>query len=396
MSFADLLLWATILAPTLLATYFVVGLLRTRFRLRREVAQLRQVRMERDIARRRARDLQTREAIATRLHDDLGHRLTRLTVSAAALEATTEADVGAQIGRMRQQLAGTVETLNESIAHLYDDTDDTIDAVAGVDSAVPQRSEHVDVRGMINEHVQTIAALGRHVECDRPPRDAWSTAGGRALLDHTLAEGLTNAVKHGADGVIILTVKREGAGLSVEIRNRARAGVVPQPSGGHGLALLERDLVGSGGSLTTNSRTDDDSSFWILKSRIPAAIKDSSEESPDVADLGTQLRRYRRALIWIPAVVFLVLAMIPVGGYVAQAALSHLDASEFGEVRPGQAQSQAETHLPVMQMESPPPAGAHGDCRHYESTFSPFDRTDVYEVCFVNGTVSSTDTIPGP
>lgn len=85
--------------------------------------------------------------------------------------------------------------------------------------------------------------------------------------------------------------------------------------------------------------------------------------------------------------------VLPVGAVLCQAALSVISAADFSSISIGQPENEALAQLPVVEMESPPGQLGSGTCRHYESTFSPFERTDVYEVCFMNGGVSSTTII---
>jgi len=101
-------------------------------------------------------------------------------------------------------------------------------------------------------------------------------------------------------------------------------------------------------------------------------------------------------LIALPVATAALMIAIPVGMVLGQAALSRLSATDFAAITVGESESSARSQLPIVEMEAPPQQVGSGDCRHYESTFSPFERTEVYEVCFTNGQVNSTTIIPAP
>lgn len=318
-----------------------------------------------------------RTELAHRLHDDLGHRLTLVAVTAGVLESKADESLRADVAALREQVANAVEELNHSVSALDSSTETLTPLLRVVDEAVlPAQSAG--------------AGINIVVPADAPPLSARLASVTMAII----REGVTNALKHSPGGTIELNVDLEGD----ELRLCLISGPATRPSrastGGRGLEALRARVEDHGGSFAAGPGHRHGA--WTVEAALPIV------DSPDLsvvhqdAALARTVRRTRGQLIAIPAVALLLFAAVPAAWVVARGALSQLDRADFDQITVGMVQSEAETHLPALDMDAPPRARGVGDCRHHEATMSPFDRDTVFEVCFVDGRVASTTVIPTP
>jgi signal transduction histidine kinase len=79
-------------------------------------------------------------------------------------------------------------------------------------------------------------------------------------------EALTNALKHGGGGPVLVSVQYDGDALVLEVRNRLQP--VPasrHPSGQHGLVGMRERVAAFGGSLRAGAVGDD----FEVRARLP-------------------------------------------------------------------------------------------------------------------------------
>ncbi|MGW0731675.1 sensor histidine kinase [Streptomyces sp. NPDC002851] len=184
-----------------------------------------------------------REAIAREMHDVLAHRLTLLSVHAGALEFRPDApqeQVGRAASVIRESAHEALQDLREIIGVLRahepgDESGRPQPTLAAVTSLVGECREagmKVTLDSRIDDPAAVPAATGRNAY-------------------RIVQEGLTNARKHapGAE-VTVLVTGAPGEGLTVEVRNPAPPGDVPEvPGSGQGLIGLTERATLAGGRL---------------------------------------------------------------------------------------------------------------------------------------------------
>lgn len=207
-------------------------------------------------------------------------------------------------------------------------------------------------------------------------------------------EGCTNALRHAPSAPIHYRLRTEADGVELEVENGAPEDKVMLPAApqgtGRGLAGLSTQVEALGGELTAGPQGDG----CRLRARVPLRPAVRIDEARPT--LSRKQRQMWRKLILVPAAVAAVLLALPIAAVLGQATLSSLPPAKFANIAVGQPQTVVEAQLPRLEVEAPPAQVGGGNCRRYESTLSPFDRTDVYEVCFEDGHVTSTTTIPAP
>ncbi|MFD3487454.1 histidine kinase [Streptomyces sp. NPDC058665] len=180
-----------------------------------------------------------REAIAREMHDVLAHRLTLLSVHAGALEFRPDApapEVARAAGVIRDSAHEALQDLRMIIGVLR---------APGEDGERPQPTL-VTLDALVAESREA----GMKVTIDSAVDDpaAVPTATGRTAY-RIAQEGLTNARKHApGTGTTVLVSGGPGDGITVEVRNEAPNGPVPEvPGSGQGLiGLTERATLAGG------------------------------------------------------------------------------------------------------------------------------------------------------
>ncbi|WP_329402361.1 sensor histidine kinase [Streptomyces melanogenes] len=183
-----------------------------------------------------------REAIAREMHDVLAHRLTLLSVHAGALEFRPDAppaEVARAAGVIRDSAHEALQDLRQVIGVLRSPDEGAEDrpqpTLATLDALVAESREagmKVTLDSRIGDPDGVPAATGRN---------AYRIA----------QEALTNARKHAPGAEVTVTVNgRPGDGLTVEVRNPAPVGDVPEvPGSGQGLIGLTERATLAGGRL---------------------------------------------------------------------------------------------------------------------------------------------------
>ncbi|MEU5028064.1 sensor histidine kinase [Streptomyces milbemycinicus] len=207
---------------------------------RRLVAELgrrnRRLRRERELLAERER-LRERLRIARDMHDSLGHRLSLVSVQAAALEV---AELPSAQREAVRQLAGTargaMDELHELVGALRG-TDETAARAPGAEA--------------IDEVVAEFRAAGVPVTLRRgggKPRPLPPAAG--EAVYRVVEEGLTNAAKHAPGRPVTVSVTWEPDALLVTVVNPVAGGEVAlgeAAGGGHGLRGLDERMRQVGG-----------------------------------------------------------------------------------------------------------------------------------------------------
>ncbi|MFE3248046.1 histidine kinase [Streptomyces sp. NPDC059209] len=233
-------LTAIILGALIVLLFIAAGML---VRARRQlVVALREraVRAETEAAL-RAEQAQrlAREAIAREMHDVLAHRLTLLSVHAGALEFRPDAppaEVARAAGVIRDSAHEALQDLRMIIGVLRapgDEGERPQPTLVTLDALVAE-SRDAGMAVTLDSGVEDPAAV--------PP-----TTGRTAY--RIAQEGLTNARKHApGTGTTVLVSGGPGDGLTVEVRNEAPTGPVPNvPGSGQGLiGLTERATLAGG------------------------------------------------------------------------------------------------------------------------------------------------------
>lgn len=377
---SDVFAWGAILLPVLIAAVLAARLLL----LRRHEAEL----GWELAAHKESRAAETEQRIRSEhaaelsrtIHDDLGHRLTLASIEAAALRTRAGADLASDLEQLRASIAACVEALNRSVSGL------------GQEAVSPGLAESIEriadgVRRTDTPVRVDIQVTKRRVAGSTPSSTTTSTA------VSVVREGCTNALRHAPGAPIVILLRVDGDDVVIEVGNdSAETAVDPTiaPTGGHGLRGLAAQVKELGGSLEAGPGGDG----WHVRARMPLQATTGVNEARRM--LVHRRRRTRRMLIALPMAAAALVIAIPVGAVLGQAALSRLSSTDFAAITIGEPEDSARSRLPVMEMEAPPQQLGSGTCRHYESTFSPFERTAVYEVCFANGRVSSTTIIPAP
>ena len=369
----DIFAWGTVLLPVLVAAVLAGRLLllhRREAELGWELAAQKESRAAETEQRIR---LEHAAELARTIHDDLGHRLTLASIEAAVLRTRTGADLMSGLEQLRVSIADCVESLNRS--------------VTGLSVKNPDVGLKEGIEGIVGAIRRTGATVQMDIRIPENPATALSTRA-RDVSLAVVREGCPNTLRHAPGSPILIRALMEGDEIILDVENNAAVEQPTTPRGtGRGLQGLAIQVEDLGGSLSTGPRGDG----WLVHARVP-------RHSPTGVDEARQLfvrrrRRTRRMLIALPLATAALMIVLPVGAVLGQAALSVISAADFSSISIGQPENEALAQLPVVEMESPPGQLGSGTCRHYEATFSPFERTDVYEVCFMNGGVSSTTII---
>ena len=377
MRLADLLLWMTVLLPTVCAVGLagrLAWMQRRHAELGWELAEAQSERQEAIVAR--ARSVQRAE-LARELHDLLGHRLTLLAVQTGALEVQAPTELVPRLAGLRLGVAEAVEALNRSVNDL----------------GAPAADEAVTLENLLATVARDVSSAGAQVETQIDASDVPIPLHLAKLTEAIVREGLTNVLKHASGATARIRASITCHSLDVCVTNaRVRGTPRTMTSGGNGIAGLGEQVTRAGGELTARPSSEG----WTLHAALPLMTEQQLDVAARRMRLNAVRRRSVRRLISVPVVTLFLLLLAPALAVIGRAGLSHLSRADFGAIELEGSESAARERLPLMTMEAAPATVGSGDCRHYESTFSPFDRTDVFEVCFQDGRVVSKTVITAP
>jgi signal transduction histidine kinase len=259
----------------------------------------RQLRRERELLAEQER-LRERLRIARDVHDSLGHRLSLVSVQAAALEVSP---LPPQQRQAILQLAGTArDAMNE------------LHELVGTLRGTEEADAHAPGIEAIRDVVAEFSAAGMPVtlrQCGEPR--PLSTAAGQAAY-RVIQEGLTNAAKHAAGRPVTVSVEWEPDALLVAVIDRESAAGPAAPGDpaathdtGHGLTGLSERVRLAGGFLDRKPSHGEH--------RLIAMLPVAAEPTTDDDDLPATGRIRTVALGFaVAALVFLVLPAMMLTG----------------------------------------------------------------------------------
>lgn len=321
--------------------------------------------------------------LASQLHDVVGHDLARaaLTLGALELDATIPAHVQRAVGTARTRLTAAAEHLTDTVRALDD----------GGAGAPPDT--------VLTGLVESLRADGRDVtlvpaDPSQALYDADDAVG--ALAVRVVREGLTNALKHGGDGPVEVSLARRDAELAVVVRSHGESGRAAV-GGGRGLAALRRDVESLGGRFD-RARTGDDHVLVVLLPLAPA----TAAAGPAGVDRArrsalSRVRRSRRVAVRGAAAAVAVSLLLVAGYRVVDVLTSVLPPGTFAALSVGTARADVERDLPARTRTDgtgiPAPPGTR--CEHYSASAGLLSG-DLYRLCWADGRLVRKDLITRP
>jgi signal transduction histidine kinase len=258
----------------------------------------RQLRFKRELLGEQER-LRERLRIARDMHDSLGHRLSLVSVQAAALEVSVLPEPHRQaLGQLARTARDAMDELHVLVRALREE--------GPPDSAAPGWTA-------IGTVVTDFRTAGVAVTLNRRGSpQALSAAAGTAAY-RLVEEGLTNAVKHAPGQPVAVSLVWEPDTLLLTVTNPVPPGSDCRPGTGHGLAGLAERVEHAGGFL---DHRHTDAEFRLI-AMLPTAAGEvdgrgsdaaAGEDAPEVAATG----RTRTFAVGLAAAA-LMFVVLPVG-----------------------------------------------------------------------------------
>ncbi|MFY7069734.1 sensor histidine kinase [Nocardiopsis changdeensis] len=349
-------------------------------------------------ARERAR---TRERIAARMHDSLGHDLSLLAVRAGALEVAeglSPQDYRRGAAELGAGAIGAVERLQEIIGLLDGPDTDPEGTAEHRAPGIPRAGGAVGpdaLEGLL------AGARGASVEVSAAGAELWEDMAPpvRVLAHAVVREALTNAVKHAPGAAVAVDTSRTGdGGFAVAVRSApGRDGPAPA-SGGRGLAGLRDRVAAAGGVFEAGP--GEDGGFRVA-ARLPARPDPAPGPGGSESDRRRgAARRARRAAVQaaaVPAALLLLVVLAWSGYYASASARAVLPPPVYAGLEVGAPRSAVEPLLPPRTMLDPPEAAAPSgwECVHYRSgTGWPGSAGSAYRLCFAQDRLAAKDEVP--
>ncbi|MDT0321597.1 sensor histidine kinase [Streptomyces millisiae] len=208
--------------------------------------------------------LRERLRIARDMHDSLGHRLSLVSVQAAALE----------VAELPPAQRATTRQLAEAARGALTELHDLVGALRGTDAG-PRPPEH-GLAG-IRSLVAGCRAAGVPVTLRERGAELPLGAAGWGAAHRVVEEGLTNAARHAPGRPVTVALDWESDALLLTVVNPLAAPAAPPaPSGGHGLAGLAERVGAAGGFLDHRHGEDG----FRLVAMVPAEAAEAAE-TPD-------------------------------------------------------------------------------------------------------------------
>ncbi|MCW2916529.1 MAG: hypothetical protein JWN52_4597 [Actinomycetia bacterium] len=256
----------------------------------------RQLRLERELLAERER-LRERLRIARDMHDSLGHRLSLVSVQAAALEV---ASLPPEQRQAIHQLAGSARA---AIDELHD--------LVGTLRRQDERDSFSPGLDGIDEMVEEFRAAGLPVTLLRRGEPGpLRIAAGQAAY-RVVEEGLTNAAKHASGEPVTVAVEWEPDALLVNVGNELPIGAAVPADGaaGHGLTGLQERVRLAGGLLDVKRSAVD----FRLVAMLPVAEGAGADDLPETAPGGSRTVGRVRTAALTAAGIAMVLLLVPIG-----------------------------------------------------------------------------------
>ncbi|GAA3421310.1 sensor histidine kinase [Streptosporangium vulgare] len=340
--------------------------------------------------------LRERTRIAQDMHDVLGHDLSLIALSAAALKLAPDLPEAhrASAGDIRARAAAAVERLGEVIGILREETD-----------GAPAQPVGAGIADLVDRAAASGLAVTLRVEGetgDLPPVV-------ERAAHRIVQEALTNVAKHAPGGAAAVQVRHLATETEVRVENGpADAVALPPRGGGRGLIGLDERVRLAGGSLTYGPSGG---GFTVL-ARLPhtpaAQPPPAGLVSPAPGGVPREHRRARRKLgrtlvaaLMLPLVTSALFGGVLRGREMLTAWRSVLAPENYAGLRTGQDRAEVERYLPEQQVVRRPEAAESEEqgvtCEYYAMTADPFDDRsgDAYRLCFRAGKLASADVLAG-
>ncbi|MEV1246482.1 histidine kinase [Nonomuraea sp. NPDC049750] len=346
-----------------------------------------------------------RSRIAGDMHDSLGHELSLIALSAAALQVHPGRDESARqaAAELRVSAARSTERLREIIGVLREEGE-----------SAPVLPSGDTVAALVERAAASGMAVTLHGELEPLPPMA-----DRAAY-RVVQEALTNATKHAPGAAVTVRLGTDHASGEAEVTvvnaappagplpaprlgTAAWAGAVARPavasgSGGYGLVSLDERVRLAGGRLRARPA---DGGFAVT-ARLPLTAGAAATPPDSQRELALARRKVRRRVIdaiWLPIAAAAALTLVTSGYDLYTARRSVLDAGVYTELRVGQSLASLGSRLPAYQVDAGGrPRGAPADprgadeCRFYRiRANSP---SPAYRLCFTGGRLSHKDEVP--
>ncbi|MFE2339003.1 sensor histidine kinase [Streptomyces sp. NPDC059431] len=205
--------------------------------------------------------LAERNRLAHELHDSIGHTLTAATIQAAVAGEVLSADPAAARAAMR--------SIEESTRAALEDLDHVLGVLREEQSGTAPTRTLADLPELLDRL--------RHAGTEVEPELSGDLEQVQGTLSRAayriLQEGLTNALRHGAGGLIEVRVAAGPDGLDLTVVNRTGARTDPGPgafpSSGHGLPGLAERVRLLHGEFQAGP---DGTQHWRLAVRLPVRV----------------------------------------------------------------------------------------------------------------------------
>jgi signal transduction histidine kinase len=227
--------------------------------------------------------LEERRAIARDVHDVLSHTLTILMVHVNSARLS-----------VRDDPEGTAELLDEVAGYGREalvEIRKTVGLLSGPNQSERAIGGPIEAADAIEELIGTYRGAGADIDLrlevdmasmgllSQAPAELWK-AGYRIVQEST-----ANAVKHAPGSPIVVHIGVDDSGLSIEVSNDVRPGVVmlELPSGGNGVSGMRERALALGGTFAAGP----ESSRWVVRAKMPVWEGESEDRRNELA--GTHL-----------------------------------------------------------------------------------------------------------
>jgi signal transduction histidine kinase len=205
----------------------------------------------------RERQLAERNRLAQELHDSIGHTLTAATIQAAVAGQVLTDDPAAARAALR--------SIEESTRGALEDLDHVLGVLREEEAGTAPTRTLADLPELLDRLEHT----GTRVEAELSGELAQVPGTLSRAAYRILQEGVTNALRHGADGPVRVTAALRPGGLELTVTNRTGRGRSRRaafPSSGHGLPGLTERVRLLHGEFRAGPDGD---GRWVLAARLP-------------------------------------------------------------------------------------------------------------------------------
>ncbi|MFD8141642.1 sensor histidine kinase [Streptomyces sp. NPDC059708] len=209
------------------------------------------------LAAARERQLAERNRLAQELHDSIGHTLTAATIQAAVAGEVLTGDPATARAALR--------SIEESTRAALEDLDYVLGVLREEEAGTAPTRTLADLPELLDRLRHT----GTRVEADLSGDLAQVPGALSRAAYRILQEGVTNALRHGADGPVRVTVALSPGRLELTVTNPTGCGRSRQtafPPSGHGLGGLAERVRLLHGDFHSGPDGDDG---WVLRAGLP-------------------------------------------------------------------------------------------------------------------------------